>query len=779
MTLLRVTSPSPPRTAALSRACPAWPTIVAESLEGIAEPLATVLAGGPPAPASHVVAALAASLAPPEAAADAPEWLWPMQRLAFRRALAALERYGGALCADPVGTGKTYVALAAARWINGRRSTICLVPAGLRHQWQQAAARTGVPVTAWSHERASRGSLPPQAGRLVIIDECHRFRNPATQGYARVAPWLLGRCTLLVSATPVVNRLADLAHQLRLAVRDDALAPQGVPSLGALLQAGRGHPALGLLVLSSAAATPARPRAAERTEQVGTAGERLEGVLGDVDRLALSTHPSVAALLRAMLWRSAASSPAALEAALRRYRRLLQHARDAADAGRRPTRHSVRQLTQGLGDQLLMWELLPSMDEPVELVPDDLPLLDSLITRAAASAANDDTKLYRLRRLLADGRRTLVFTVSRETVRWLRHRLGHRVAWCTGDRAGIGPLRAPRRAVLDWFRAESPADRLPEPWAAPVHLVCTDVAAEGLDLQAAERVVHYDLPWTPMRMEQRRGRIVRGGSRHRHVEIVRFAPPPELERRLQQAELLVRKARLPAKVGLGEERSLWQWRAELAAQFSAVSQQRGIAAIAGEPGGVLAGFTLHCWPGNETPPLAAYVLWWDERSGWTELPQTLERRLRDALAGPPVAAPAQLFRRSLHQVGAAARERLRAIRRAAWEAPAPAPGARALLARLDPLARSAARRRDPASLALVQRAIAFAARGHTAGESREIERLARLTDAELRSALGGVPPTAPGPSAVVARVTGVILFLSPATFPQCRSARSCSISTAP
>jgi hypothetical protein len=102
-----------------------------------------------------------------------------------------------------------------------------------------------------------------------------------------------------------------------------------------------------------------------------------------------------------------------------------------------------------------------------------------------------------------------------------------------------------------------------------------------------------------------------------------------------------------------------------------------------------------------------------------------------------------------------------------------------LLAHLDPLARAAARRRDPAALALVQRAIRFAAGGHTAGESLELERLARLGEVELRATLAGLPPPTVVPSALQARLSGVILFVGRATFPPCRrTAPSCSISMA-
>ncbi len=698
--------------------------------------------------------------------------------------MAAIDRYGGALLAEAPGTGKTYVALAAAYAANGSRGTVCLVPAALREQWERTAERTRVPIVTWSHERASRASLPPHRGRLVIIDESHRLRNPATRGYAHVAPWLLGHRTLLLSATPVVNRLSDLAHQLRLAVRDDALAPHGLPSLSALLVAGRGHPALGLLVLTGAESAGCRPRATERSEPIGALrdhDEDLAGMLGAIDRLALSPDAAVAALVRGMLWRAAASSPAALAATLRRYRRLLLHAADASRAGHDPDRRALLQLTGGLGDQLLFWELLPGAAGGIDLVPDDLPLLEPLLARATSAMAHDDAKLARLRALLVDGRSTLAFSVARETVRWLRDRLGPRVAWCTGDRAGIGTVRWPRRVVLGWFRADAAAGRtvLADGRLAPEHLVCTDVAAEGLDLQGAARVVHYDLPWTPMRLDQRRGRVVRAGSLHPQVEVVRFELPALLEERLRQTEVLARKARLPAVVGVEAPDSFWRWRSELAAAFGSIRAERGVAAVAGEPPGLLVGFTLHAWP-ETGPPVAAHVLWWDERSGWSEEPATLRQRLEAAGRASPTLLAAGSVRLALARMGGAVRERVRSIRRAAWEAPAPSAPARALLARLDPLARRAARLRDAPALARVQRAMAFAAGGHTAGETREVVRLSQLDRAELAAALPLVPAATPIPAALQARVTGVILFLGAATFPRCPvSAPSCSISTAP
>lgn len=51
-------------------------------------------------------------------------------------------------------------------------------------------------------------------------------------------------------------------------------------------------------------------------------------------------------------------------------------------------------------------------------------------------------------------------------------------------------------------------------------LICTDAAAEGLNFQFCGALVNYDMPWNPMRVEQRIGRIDRLGQQHESIRIV-------------------------------------------------------------------------------------------------------------------------------------------------------------------------------------------------------------------------------------------------------------------
>ena len=734
-----------------------WPTapaIVAESLVGVPDVLLTALRPGAPASGAAVAASLARSLSPPEHPACAPAWLLPPQIRSFRRLLAAIHRFGGALLADPVGSGKTYVALAVAAAVN-RGPTACLVPASLLAQWQTTADRLSIPVTLCSHEQISRGRLPAGTRGLVVIDESHHFRNPDTLRYQNLAPWLVGRAALLVSATPIVNRIMDLVHQLLLTVSDDALSLHGVPSLSDMMAAECPQPALGHLVFEQAVENVERP---SRTYTSSTATQQETSAIcrsiNGLSELRLSRSAPIAALIQGVLLRALASSPAAYISALRRYHGLLLHAREAGQAGLVLDRSALRRFIGDMADQLVFWELFRSTEAATDLDLDDLGTLAHLLADAASAPADCDGKILRLRGLLADGRPTLVFTAYRDTVGYLRRRLeDFGIAWCTGERAGIGRARLPRRAVLDWFRKPTSSH-------APQHLVVTDVAAEGLDLPRAARVVHYDLPWTPMRLEQREGRSVRYGSSHAAVEIVQFHLPGLVERRLGIEATQARKERLPAVAGLGSGgRSLWRWRSELAGRYASADAREGVASVSSERPGLLAGFVIG------TPAFAgdsATVVWLEADGSWTEAPEVIEAQLEIAAREPAIIpiAPDEL-REWLSLLAKPIRARLAFTRSRRWMTLEPTGRTRTLVSRLQSCMKTAARRRDAGQLGSLERAMTFVVGGHTAGEAALLERLAGASDSELYRLLPTLPSRRRGWEHLEVRLGGMVLFRPP------------------
>jgi len=86
-------------------------------------------------------------------------------------------------------------------------------------------------------------------------------------------------------------------------------------------------------------------------------------------------------------------------------------------------------------------------------------------------------------------------------------------------------------------------------------LVTSDVLSEGQNLQDCNYAINYDLPWNPMKIVQRVGRIDRLTSKHRTVTSAVFFPEKELEDELGLLVKLTRKIQ-KAAVTVGIESTI-------------------------------------------------------------------------------------------------------------------------------------------------------------------------------------------------------------------------------
>lgn len=85
-------------------------------------------------------------------------------------------------------------------------------------------------------------------------------------------------------------------------------------------------------------------------------------------------------------------------------------------------------------------------------------------------------------------------------------------------------------------------------------LITTDVLAEGVNLQQCRNIINYDLPWNPMRLVQRHGRIDRIGSPHSDVYLLCFFPDKRLDGLLDLENRIRRKlAQAAASIGVESE----------------------------------------------------------------------------------------------------------------------------------------------------------------------------------------------------------------------------------
>ena len=192
--------------------------------------------------------------------------LYRFQRDGVIGAIDKLERLGGCIIADSVGLGKTFEALAITKYYELRNDRVLvLVPKRLRDNWTLYKAndrRNFLASDRFNYDVLNHTDLSRDGGTsgdidlahvnwgnydLVVIDESHNFRNKAPHNsretrYDRLMQRIIkaGVKTrvLMLSATPVNNRLADLKNQIAFVTEanDTALNEHGIPSIEATVR---------------------------------------------------------------------------------------------------------------------------------------------------------------------------------------------------------------------------------------------------------------------------------------------------------------------------------------------------------------------------------------------------------------------------------------------------------------------------------------------------------------------------------------------------------------
>jgi superfamily II DNA or RNA helicase len=196
--------------------------------------------------------------------------LYRFQRDGVIGAIDKLQRYGGCIIADSVGLGKTFEALAVIKYHELRNDRVLvLCPKRLRDNWtiwKQNDRRNMLTADRFNYDVLNHTDLSRDGGQsgdidlthinwgnydLVVIDESHNFRNKSTHRdretrYDKLMRQVIkaGVRTkvLMLSATPVNNRLADLKNQIAFATEgnDAALAGQNIPSIEGTIRFAQG-----------------------------------------------------------------------------------------------------------------------------------------------------------------------------------------------------------------------------------------------------------------------------------------------------------------------------------------------------------------------------------------------------------------------------------------------------------------------------------------------------------------------------------------------------------
>lgn len=399
------------------------------------------------------------------------------------------EMRGRAILADEVGLGKTIEAglILKEYMIRGLvRRVLILVPASLVLQWvRELNQKFGIPAVAQKKEYmwrqydivvASLDTAKRDPHRdivlsldydMLIIDEAHKLKNKKTANYQFAAAIRKKYC-LLLTATPVQNDLSELFNLITLlkpgqlggesSFNKNFVQEKRVPKNEQILQ--------------------------QELSKVMIRNRRADGNLAFTKRIVKNIplrlspeeqdlYDSVTSFVRERYEESGGDLSSVLP--LVTLQREVCSSRDAVF--------------------ITLVNLFKKTSEDSPLRPRIWELVNKIKNIKANTKAE---KTMELIRRIDD--KVIVFTEYRATQEYLLHFLKQHNLVAVPYRGGMN--RGKKDWMMDLFRGRAQI------------LVATEAGGEGINLQFCNHIINFDLPWNPMRVEQRIGRIHRLGQEH-------------------------------------------------------------------------------------------------------------------------------------------------------------------------------------------------------------------------------------------------------------------------
>ena len=411
--------------------------------------------------------------------------------------------HGRALLADEVGLGKTIEAGLVLKEYLLRglvKKALILVPASLVLQWtRELGEKFAIPAFAQRNEwswttydvlvasidttkrEPHRSQVLSQDWDLLIVDEAHKLKNSKTRNW-QIVNQLRKKYLLLVTATPVQNDMRELYNLINL------LRPGQLGSQEAFRSA---H--------VSSKRVPKDPRALRSAiSEVMVRNRRLDGGVEFTERFVEALQVKLSPEEQGL------------------YDAVTEFIRDEYVRRKERQRSVLSLITlqrEICSSSYAAMCTLETMQRDKHLTTVELARLRELHHRA--ESVPNYTKVNRVIELVREiDDKVILFTEYRATQDFLLYMLQQSNIRTVIYRGGY------KRGKKDWMK-----DLFEH--RAQV-LIATEAGGEGINLQFCNQVINFDLPWNPMRIEQRIGRVHRLGQT-RPVHIRNFSTAGTIE----------------------------------------------------------------------------------------------------------------------------------------------------------------------------------------------------------------------------------------------------------
>lgn len=460
--------------------------------------------------------------------------LFPHQEEAVLHVLQSMQ--GSALLADEVGLGKTIIALTILSELRIRelvKSFLIIVPSSLVDQWHEELIEKfnmEIPVVATSKGHFNQdqiltstpmftrypGKLVDRQWDMVIVDEAHRIKNRDSIAWKNLN-LLKKKYMLLLTATPMENYLEDIYNLVTLLK----------PIFGSYRQF---HKTYSVPKDPRCCKNPIELRRCLNEVMIRRKRDEIKGIFFP-ERVAntlqfnltndeLTFYKAVTDYVRTS-YNELESVETADQEELARITQKFNIKMDRFFT-RKVWMHKFtlmllqrRICSSPLAVKYSIEKLLDSCN-PDSIEPDAVPIFKTFQQLGEYLACRESSKITVVKHLLEElPGKCVIFTEFADTLdyidMWLKDG-GFNFIKFSGELSS-----SDRSNVLRKFREERDI------------LVSTDAGSEGLNLQVASSLINFDLPWNPMRIEQRIGRIYRLTQKADKINIFNLASKGTIE----------------------------------------------------------------------------------------------------------------------------------------------------------------------------------------------------------------------------------------------------------
>lgn len=394
---------------------------------------------------------------------------------------------GRAILADEVGLGKTIEAglILKEYIIRGLvKKVLILVPASLVLQWvRELNEKLGIPAVAqkkaymWEQYEIIVASIDTAKRNphketilnmeydMLIIDEAHKLKNEKTTNY-QFARAIRKKYCLLLTATPIQNNLKELFNLITL-LKPGQLGAQ--TEFHSNFVEGERIPKNEEILRKTIAEVMIRNQRDD--SDISFTKRHVRNILLDLSEEELQLYKGVTDFVKDRAKAQAGDIGSMLS--LVTLQREVCSSRDAVFL---TLVNMFKKTAEDSPLRAQIWELVEKIKQ-----------------------IEANTKAEKTLKLIQEmDEKVIVFTEYRATQEYLLHYLQQHGLRVVAYRGGMN--RGKKDWMMDLFRERAQV------------MVATEAGGEGINLQFCNRIINFDLPWNPMRVEQRIGRVHRLGQ---------------------------------------------------------------------------------------------------------------------------------------------------------------------------------------------------------------------------------------------------------------------------